>query len=57
MAIKKFGLQKTMMNAKGFFFFKFEDFKGVVEVIQGGPWIIRRKPLVLNFRSSSTDLK
>ena len=33
---KKYGLQKSMMNANDFFFFKFSDDKGMREVLGGG---------------------
>ncbi|XP_021996267.1 uncharacterized protein LOC110893468 [Helianthus annuus] len=45
---KRFGLQKTMMNANGFFFFKFTDQKGMRDALASGPWIIRSQPLLLH---------
>lgn len=33
----KYGIQKVMMNAKGFFFFKFTSQKGVEDVLENGP--------------------
>ncbi|KAJ0506109.1 putative transcription factor interactor and regulator CCHC(Zn) family [Helianthus annuus] len=54
---KKHGLQKTMMNSNGFFFFKFEDRKGMDAVLEGGPWMIRNKPLFLNIWSPTNTLK
>ncbi|KAJ0466997.1 hypothetical protein HanIR_Chr14g0678351 [Helianthus annuus] len=54
---KKHGLQKTMMNSNGFFFFKFEDRKGMDAVLEGGPWMIRNKPLFLNIWSPTNSLK
>ncbi|KAJ0762611.1 putative transcription factor interactor and regulator CCHC(Zn) family [Helianthus annuus] len=53
---KKHGLQKTMMNSNGFFFFKFEDRKGMDAVLEGGPWMIRNKPTFLNIWSPSNTL-
>ncbi|GKA96322.1 hypothetical protein Tco_0818417 [Tanacetum coccineum] len=45
---KKFVLQRTMMNAKGFYFFKFASHQGVMDVIENGPvWVkLRDVPLV-----------
>ncbi|XP_071714305.1 uncharacterized protein [Rutidosis leptorrhynchoides] len=45
---RKFGLQKVMMNSKGFFFFKFETEDGMNGALEGGPWIIRNIPIILN---------
>jgi hypothetical protein len=36
------------MNGNGFFFFNFEDNKGMLDVLEGGPWMIRSKPIILN---------
>ncbi|XP_021979876.1 uncharacterized protein LOC110876000 [Helianthus annuus] len=46
-----------MMNANGFFFFKFEDRKGMDDVLEGGPWMIRNKPMFLNIWSPTNTLK
>ncbi|KAF5809887.1 hypothetical protein HanXRQr2_Chr04g0162741 [Helianthus annuus] len=54
---KKHGLQKTLMNSNGFFFFKFEDRKGMDAVLEGGPWMIRNKPMFLNLWSPINTLK
>ena len=43
----KYGLQRVMMNAKGFFFFKFNSKKGVDDVLDNGPWLIRNVPIIL----------
>uniref|UniRef100_A0A251VPE0 RNA-directed DNA polymerase n=1 Tax=Helianthus annuus TaxID=4232 RepID=A0A251VPE0_HELAN len=53
---KKFGLQRTMMNANGFFFFKFADENGMMKAMTEGPWIIRSQPLFLNVWSPSAKL-
>lgn len=52
----KFGLQKIMMNAKGFFFFKFSSLKGVEDVLENGPWMIRGIPIILNKWNPSVSL-
>ncbi|XP_022013821.1 uncharacterized protein LOC110913288 [Helianthus annuus] len=54
---KKFGLEKSMMNATGFFFFKFADRKGMMDVLKEGPWIIRSQPIFLNEWSPSMKLE
>lgn len=38
---KKFGIQKMMMNAMGFFFFKILNEKSLTDVLEGGPWMVR----------------
>ncbi|XP_021994704.1 uncharacterized protein LOC110891319 [Helianthus annuus] len=53
---KKYGLQKSMMNANGFFFFKFADRSGMMSVLEEGPWIIRSQPLFLCEWNPSTKL-
>ncbi|XP_071705361.1 uncharacterized protein [Rutidosis leptorrhynchoides] len=45
---KKYGIEKVMMNAKGFFFFKFTTETGMNGVLENGPWIIRTIPIILN---------
>lgn len=37
-----------MMNAKGFYFFKFSTEKGVEDVLENGPWMIRAIPIILD---------
>jgi hypothetical protein len=54
---KEFGVKKLMMNANGFFFFKFADHQGMLKVLKGGPWLIRNKPLFLNVWTPTTKLK
>ncbi|XP_022042295.1 uncharacterized protein LOC110944960 [Helianthus annuus] len=54
---KKFGLQKSMMNANGFFFFKFADEAGMMNVLKEGPWIIRAQPIFLNIWSPTSKLE
>lgn len=53
----KFGIQKVMMNANGFFFFKFLDDNGMNAVLEEGPWLIRNVPIFLNTWNSSVVLK
>jgi hypothetical protein len=51
----KYGLQKIMMNANGFFFFKFDDANGMMDVLKDGPWLIRNKPLFINVWTPATN--
>ncbi|GJY34630.1 zinc knuckle CX2CX4HX4C containing protein [Tanacetum coccineum] len=43
----KHGLKRIMMNSKGFFFFKFDSRAGLEAVLDGGPWLIRKSPIIL----------
>ena len=52
----KYGLTKVMRNAKGFFFFQFEARKGMEEVLENGPWIIRNVPIFLKECTLNTCL-
>nr|GEU64623.1 hypothetical protein [Tanacetum cinerariifolium] len=52
----KFGIQKVMMNAKGFYFLKFSSMKGVDDVLENGPWMIQQVPNILNKWPPSTSL-
>ncbi|GKB18559.1 zinc knuckle CX2CX4HX4C containing protein [Tanacetum coccineum] len=36
-----------MINSKGFFFFKFDSIKGLEDVLENGPWMIRNNPIIL----------
>ncbi|XP_071708023.1 uncharacterized protein [Rutidosis leptorrhynchoides] len=53
---KKYGLEKIMMNSKGFFFFKFSYEEGMLRVLQEGPWMIRTIPIILNKWSPNISL-
>lgn len=44
------------MNAKGFFFFKSQSEKGLNDVLEGGPWMIRKSPLFLNKWSTNVNV-
>ncbi|GKE44582.1 zinc knuckle CX2CX4HX4C containing protein [Tanacetum coccineum] len=52
----KHGLKRTMMNSKGFFFFKFDSLAGLEAVLEGGPWLIRKSPIILKKWSMDTRL-
>ncbi|GJT69751.1 sodium/hydrogen exchanger 6 [Tanacetum coccineum] len=53
----KHGLKRIMMNAKGFFFFKFDSRAGLDAVLEGGPWMIRNSPIILKKWSVNTSLQ
>ena len=53
----KHGLKKIMMNSKGFFFFKFDTLVGLEAVLEGGPWMIRKSPIILKKWSLDTCLR
>ncbi|GKA90350.1 zinc knuckle CX2CX4HX4C containing protein, partial [Tanacetum coccineum] len=52
----KHGLKRIMMNTKGFFFFKFNTYAGLEAVLEGGPWTIRKSPIILKKWSMDTSL-
>ncbi|GJV99689.1 RNA-directed DNA polymerase, eukaryota, reverse transcriptase zinc-binding domain protein [Tanacetum coccineum] len=54
---EKYGLKRIMMNAKGFFFFKFDSWAGLDDVLEGGPWMIRNSPIILKKWSMNTSLQ
>ncbi|GJT54799.1 zinc knuckle CX2CX4HX4C containing protein [Tanacetum coccineum] len=49
-------LKRIMMNSKGFFFFKFDSRAGLEAVLEGGPWLIRKSPIILKNGSMDTRL-
>ncbi|XP_022030846.1 uncharacterized protein LOC110931776 [Helianthus annuus] len=53
----KYGFVKAMMNSEGFFFFKFATKEGMNQVLEGGPWLIRKMPLFLNVWGPTVSLK
>ncbi|GJZ57657.1 zinc knuckle CX2CX4HX4C containing protein [Tanacetum coccineum] len=50
----KYGLKRIMMNSKGFFFFKFDSLAGLEAVLEGGPWLIRKYPIIFKKWSMHT---
>nr|GEU84406.1 zinc knuckle CX2CX4HX4C [Tanacetum cinerariifolium] len=50
----KHGLKRIMMNSKGFFFFKFDSRAGLEAVLEGGPWLIHKSPIILKKWSMDT---
>ncbi|GJU18553.1 zinc knuckle CX2CX4HX4C containing protein [Tanacetum coccineum] len=53
----KYGLKRIMMNAKGFFFFKFDSRAGLDAVLEGGPWMVCNSPIILKKWSMKTSLQ
>ncbi|GKA43629.1 nucleotide-binding alpha-beta plait domain-containing protein [Tanacetum coccineum] len=54
---EEFGLQKVMRNDDGVFMLKFASEEGLEQVLQRGPWMIRKSPIILTKWSSSLSLK
>ncbi|GKF69956.1 zinc knuckle CX2CX4HX4C containing protein, partial [Tanacetum coccineum] len=52
----KHGMKRIMMNSKGFFFFKFDSQAGLEAVLEGGPWLIRKSPIIIKKWSMDTRL-
>ncbi|GKC64485.1 trichome birefringence-like protein 3, partial [Tanacetum coccineum] len=52
----KFGFEKIMSDDDGLFYFKFSSGKGVEQVIEQGPWLIRNVPLILTKWSPNMSL-
>nr|KAJ0221735.1 hypothetical protein LSAT_V11C200050550 [Lactuca sativa] len=42
---KTYGLKDIMVNDEGFFFFKFDSKEGMMNVLEGGPWLINNVPM------------
>ncbi|XP_021985786.1 uncharacterized protein LOC110881979 [Helianthus annuus] len=53
----KYGLSRLMMNANGFFFFKFKTKEGMDNMLEDGPWMIRNVPIILKEWSASVKLE
>nr|XP_043633156.1 uncharacterized protein LOC122604333 [Erigeron canadensis] len=54
---KKFGIQRIMMNSKGYFFFKFATKEGMQNMFEGGPWLVRNSPIFPNVWEPNAELK
>ncbi|KAF5759598.1 hypothetical protein HanXRQr2_Chr16g0743201 [Helianthus annuus] len=53
----KYGLSQLMMNANGFFFFKFWSKEGMNQMLEDGPWLIRSVPIILKEWSPSIKME
>ncbi|KAL4570389.1 hypothetical protein LXL04_026041 [Taraxacum kok-saghyz] len=49
---KKHGIEEVMVNDDGFYFFRFSTEQVMIEVLEGGPWIIFDNPIVIRSGSS-----
>ena len=54
---RKFGFEKITRNDNGVYLFKFATKSGMEQVIEKGPWLIRKSPIILNRWSPSVSLK
>ncbi|GJU72093.1 zinc knuckle CX2CX4HX4C containing protein, partial [Tanacetum coccineum] len=52
----KFGFEKVMSDDDGVFYFKFASLKGLEQVLEQGPWLIRNIPLMLTKWSPNMSL-
>ncbi|GJZ73397.1 zinc knuckle CX2CX4HX4C containing protein [Tanacetum coccineum] len=52
----KFGLKRIMLD-EDFFLFQFDTKEGMEKVIESGPWLIRRMPLILNVWTPNSILR
>ncbi|GKE19065.1 zinc knuckle CX2CX4HX4C containing protein, partial [Tanacetum coccineum] len=52
----KYGLKRIQLHEE-FFMFQFNTKEGMESVMEAGPWLIRRVPLILNVWTPNTDLK
>ncbi|GJY92842.1 hypothetical protein Tco_0508624 [Tanacetum coccineum] len=52
----KFGLKRIQLHEE-FFLFQFDTKEGMESVMEHGPWLIRRMPLMLNVWTPNTNLK
>nr|GFB96757.1 hypothetical protein [Tanacetum cinerariifolium] len=53
----KFGLSKLMKTDDGVYLFKFNTKRGMDQVIERGPWLIRNTPLILSKWAPNVSLK
>ncbi|GJV55395.1 zinc knuckle CX2CX4HX4C containing protein [Tanacetum coccineum] len=49
-------LKRIMKNSKGFFFFKFDSRAGLEAILEGGPWLICKSPIIFKKWSMDTRL-
>nr|GEW82739.1 hypothetical protein [Tanacetum cinerariifolium]GEX20943.1 hypothetical protein [Tanacetum cinerariifolium] len=52
----KFGIKRIQIHDE-FFLFQFDSKAGMDRVLESGPWLIRRVPLILNMLSPNVELK
>ncbi|GJU64832.1 retrovirus-related pol polyprotein from transposon TNT 1-94 [Tanacetum coccineum] len=54
---RKFGLEKITRNDDGVYLFKFASKSGMDQVLEKGPWLIRKSPIIVNKWTASVSLK
>ncbi|GKA03824.1 hypothetical protein Tco_0676605, partial [Tanacetum coccineum] len=54
---RKFRFEKITRNDDGVYLFKFASKSGMDQVLEKGPWMIRKSPIILNKWSPSVSLK
>nr|GEY97500.1 hypothetical protein [Tanacetum cinerariifolium] len=54
---RKFGFEKITRNDDGVYLFKFASKSGMDQVLEKGPWLIRKSPIILNKWTPSVSLK
>ncbi|GKD31623.1 zinc knuckle CX2CX4HX4C containing protein [Tanacetum coccineum] len=52
----KYGFESVIVR-DGLFMFKFPSHEGMTKVLDGGPWFIRSRPLMLNIWCANTKIK
>ncbi|GKF81997.1 retrovirus-related pol polyprotein from transposon TNT 1-94 [Tanacetum coccineum] len=55
-AMAKYGFENVMRNDDRVFYFKFSSVKGLEQVLEQGPWLIRNIPLILTKWSPNMSL-
>ncbi|GJY68020.1 reverse transcriptase domain-containing protein [Tanacetum coccineum] len=54
---RKFGFEKITRNDEGVYLFKFASKSGMDQVLEKGPWLIRKSPIILNKWTACVSLK
>nr|GFB18947.1 hypothetical protein [Tanacetum cinerariifolium] len=54
---RKYGFKKITRNDDGVYLFKFAFKSGMDQVLEKGPWLIRKSPIILNKWTASVSLK
>nr|GEW50965.1 hypothetical protein [Tanacetum cinerariifolium] len=54
---RKFRFEKITSNDDGVYLFKFASKSGMYQVLEKGPWLIRKSPIILNKWTPSVSLK
>nr|GFC73911.1 hypothetical protein [Tanacetum cinerariifolium] len=54
---RTFGFEKITRNDDGVYLFKFASKSGMDQVLEKGPWLIRKSPIILNKWTPSVSLK